>query len=105
MNPIVDRWFAIGTCSLGDFALVMRKFEVDAAAVDIKCIAEILCAHHRTFDMPPRKSVAPRRGPAHDVRGRRFFPQGEIDLFSFLVLAIQFPSTLHELVNLSAGEN
>src|SRR2546425_215695 len=44
-------------------ALVVRKFEIDTAAVDVEGRSEILVRHRVALDMPPRPSVAPRTRP------------------------------------------
>ena len=37
---------------LGDLVLMMRKHEIDAAAMDVEGLAEVLPGHGRAFDMP-----------------------------------------------------
>ena len=58
---------AVGAARLRDLVLMMRKDEVDAAAMDVEGLAEMRRRHGRAFDMP---AGAPRRrdaaGDGHD---------------------------------------
>src|SRR5438445_10660352 len=62
---------------LGDFAVVMRKDQVGAAAVHIDLLAEVFERHRRAFDVPAGAPVAPGAGPAGFGGGARL-PQDEI---------------------------
>ncbi len=63
-----------GRGALGYLALVVREYEVHAAAVYVEAVAEIFTAHGRTLQMPGGKTVAPGRRPSHDMFGRSLFP-------------------------------
>ena len=53
MHPELRHDFGVkGAARLGDFVFVVRKDEVDAAAVDVEGLAEMLPAHRRAFDVP-----------------------------------------------------
>ena len=41
-----------GAARLRDLVLVMREHEIDAAAVDVEGLAEMLPRHRRAFDVP-----------------------------------------------------
>src|SRR5437667_12562602 len=56
---------------LGDFAVVMRKDQVGAAAVHIDLLAEVFERHRRAFDVPAGAPVAPGAGPAGFGGGAR----------------------------------
>src|SRR6516165_11235722 len=59
---------------------MMRKYEIDAAAVDVECFAEVLPRHCRAFDMPTRPAWrldAGRRRPRR-FAGLRGLPQHKI---------------------------
>src|SRR5262249_30647455 len=45
-------------CAAGlrDLVLVMRKHEIDTAAMDVELFAEMLPGHRRAFDVPARSS-------------------------------------------------
>ena len=62
---------------LGQLVLVMRELQVQAAAVDVERLAEVLHAHGRALDMPPRTPRSPRRLPGRLARLRPL-PQREI---------------------------
>ena len=67
----------MGASTLRQFILVMRKDQVEPAAVNVDRLAQMRADHRRTFDMPPRPPATPRRIPAdHAIRAR--FPQHEI---------------------------
>ena len=56
-----------GATRLRDLVLVMRKHQIDAAAVDVEGLAETLPGHGRAFDVPARPARRPdagRRRPA-----------------------------------------
>src|SRR4029078_268329 len=67
MQPIVGHDRCVeGAARLGDLVLMMRKDEVDAAAMDVESLAEMLPRHGRAFDVPawtPRRGDAGWRGP------------------------------------------
>ena len=74
---IGERMAVMGAFALGDFILVMGKLQVDAAAMDIEGLAQILPGHGAAFDMPTGAAAAPGRVPAR--RGRvRWLPQHEV---------------------------
>ena len=54
-----------GAARLGDLVLMVGKYEIDAAAVNVERLAEMLPRHRGAFDMPA--------GPAgrSDAAGRR----------------------------------
>src|SRR5699024_4638942 len=69
-----------GRVGLGDLVLVVREAQVDAAAVDVEGLAEVLARHRRAFQMPSGPATAPGGVPAGagriGVLGR--LPQREI---------------------------
>ena len=86
--------------TLSNFALVVRKHQVHAAAVYVELLAEVFGAHGRTFHVPTGETFAPRTRPVHDVLGRGFFPQRKIDAASFLRLTIEFTCCFEQLVDI-----
>ncbi|TMK01770.1 MAG: hypothetical protein E6G74_09615, partial [Alphaproteobacteria bacterium] len=69
-----------GTARLRDLVLVVREDEIDAAAVDIESLAQVIPRHGRTLDVPagpPGRRDCARRGPRRLARLRRF-PQHKI---------------------------
>jgi len=62
---------AVRAARLGDFILMVREYEIDPAAMNIKGLTQMLRRHGRTFDMPARPS---RLGdPARAVPARLVF--------------------------------
>ena len=59
VHPVTDRRVTVRALGLRDLVLVVRKDVVDATGVQIEALAEVLRAHRRTFDVPPRKAAAP----------------------------------------------
>ena len=55
---------AEGRAALREFILVMRKYEVDAAPMNIEDLAKILRAHRRALDVPAGPPAPPRALPA-----------------------------------------
>ncbi len=74
-----------GGLGLRDLGLVVRELQVQAAAVNVEALAQVLQAHGRAFDVPPRKAHAPRGLPAHDVPGLGVLPQREVTRVAFLL--------------------
>ena len=78
MQPVAgERLAAMRRDALRDFVLVVRKDEVEAAAMDVEGLAEMRLAHRRALDMPARPAAAPRARPAGQRLGRGL-PQHEI---------------------------
>ena len=63
--------------ALHDLVLMVRKNEIEAAAVDVEALAQIGLAHGRALDVPAGPAAAPGALPARQIRGRRL-PQYEI---------------------------
>src|SRR5690348_15673448 len=54
MHPVVRHNIGVEcTTRLRDFVLVMRKYKIDAAAMNIEGLAQMLPRHCGTFDVPP----------------------------------------------------
>src|SRR5690242_7189588 len=53
VHPVICHdWRMEGAARLRDLVFMMRKHEIDAAAVNVECFAEVFPRHRRTFDMP-----------------------------------------------------
>ena len=60
---------------------MVRKHQVDAAAVDVERVTQVALAHGRTFDVPARPAAPERRVPCGAellVPGLRFLPQRKV---------------------------
>src|SRR5512147_495972 len=81
MQPVIRHHRRVeGTTRLRDLVLMVREDEVDAAAMDVEGLAEMLPRHGRAFDMPagtPRCRDAGRRRPRRLAWLRRL-PQNEV---------------------------
>ena len=74
-----------GAAALRNLVLVMRKHQINPAAMNIECLAQISMAHRRAFNMPARAAInrnrftrlAERRRPSR-LRSGGFLPQHEI---------------------------
>src|SRR4051812_1921285 len=89
MHPVFNRIFPRCTFRLSDLAFVMWELEIHSSTVYVERLTKIFCTHHRTFNMPSRKSISPRRWPSHDVRRGGFLPKCKVDLISLLILAVK----------------
>src|ERR1019366_251028 len=72
VHPVIRHHARLkGAARLRDLVLVMRKNEINAAAVDVEGLAEMLPGHGLALDVPPRPARrldASRRRPACLVR-------------------------------------
>ena len=59
VHPVTNRCVTVGAFGLRDLVLVVRKYVVDPAGVQIEPLAEVSRAHRRTLDVPPRKPRPP----------------------------------------------
>ena len=84
MHPVFDEWDAGEGFRLGQFVLVMRKLQIEAAAVDVERLAQQLHAHRGAFDVPARTSLAPGAVPERLARLGPL-PQGEVAGIALLV--------------------
>src|SRR5579872_2951811 len=84
VHPIArKRRAAVGAAALRDLILVVRKDEVESAAMDVDRLAKMIVDHRRTFDMPSGPAPAPGRIPA-DHPFRAWLPQDEIGRIAFV---------------------
>ena len=67
-----------GAAGLRDLVLVMRKFQIHAAAVDVEVVAEHCGRHRRAFDVPARTPRSPGRIPGR-LAGLGALPEHEIE--------------------------
>ncbi len=74
----------IGAAALRDLVFVVRKLQIQPAAVNVEALAQQVQRHGGTLDMPAGPAIAPRRFPAGLVAARRF-PQHKIHRIVFVV--------------------
>src|SRR5690606_31349312 len=86
VHPVAGKGLAGARFRLSQFVLMMRKHQVEAAAVDIERLTEVLHAHGGTFNMPagpPRSpGTVPRRLPL-----ARAFPECEVGRVAFAIVS------------------
>ena len=102
VHPVVNGIVTTGSHRLSYFALVVREHKVHAAAVDIKFLAEVFCAHGRALQVPTRESVAPRRRPTHNVFGSSLFPEREVGGIALFALTVELASGAEEFFHITA---
>src|SRR6185436_10829654 len=78
VHPISRQRLApMRAAALGDLILMVRENEVEAAAVDVDRLAQMLADHRRTFDVPAGPAAAPWAVPA-DHALVAWLPQHEV---------------------------
>src|SRR6185437_16552205 len=78
VHPVVrHRARAMRAARLRDFVLMVRKDQIDAAAMNVEDIAEIGGRHRGALDVPARTAPAPWTVPA-GLAGRRLLPKDKI---------------------------
>ena len=77
---------------------MVGEHQIHATSVDIKLLTQILTSHSRTLTVPTRESVAPRRGPAHDMLRLSLLPQGEVGLILLLSDTSQFTALVLDVL-------
>src|ERR1017187_4155696 len=97
MEPIAHEWLSSCRLGLRDFVLMMRKHQIDAPAVDVERVAEILHGHCGALDMPAWASGSDRRFPKM-FAGLGRLPQCEV-AHIVLIVAIY----VHASTGLHAG--
>ena len=83
VHPVVDGFVSKPALRLRDFVFVVDGDVVNAARMDVKCVAEVLAAHCRALDVPARETHSPRTVPLLQVVGRSLFPQRKVDWMTF----------------------
>ena len=101
VHPVLRRIVSQRGGRLRDLALVVREHQIHAAAVDVEPFAQILGAHGRALHVPAGEPVAPRRRPAHNVFGRRLFPQREVAAVAFVALPVQRARVGHDVFQIA----
>jgi hypothetical protein len=84
MHPVIDEMLAGSRLRLRDLVFMVRKFQIEATAVDIEVVAQTVSRHRRAFDVPPRPACPPGRWPARFISARGL-PQGKVGRIAFLL--------------------
>src|SRR5579864_4574916 len=71
VQPVVrHRRAIVRTLALGDLVLVVRKDEIEPAAMDVEALAQIAFAHGGALDVPAGAAAPPGTLPARNIRRR-----------------------------------
>ena len=105
MHPIFDHVMPHSCHALGNLTLMVWKYKVHTASMDIKLLAKVLAAHCSTLTVPTWETVAPGRWPAHDMLGLCTLPQCEIRRITFLLLTVEFTRSVEHIIKITAGQD
>ena len=102
VHPDLGEAVARGRAGLGDLVLVVRKLQVEAAAVDVEMRAEERHRHGGALDVPARSPLAPWRVPGR-LAGLGVLPQHEIEWIALGLVDLD-PGTGAQIRQPLAGE-
>ena len=105
VHPIVHHGMSLRGLRLCDFTLMVWEHQVHTSTVNVKFFAKIFAPHGCALAVPARKSVAPWRGPTHDMSWAGFLPKCEIHLVAFFAHTIEFAASIADFLEVAAGEN
>jgi hypothetical protein len=103
VQPVAGEALAGRRPGLGDFAFVVGELILQAAAVDVEFLAEVLHRHRRAFDVPSGVALAPRAAPPLDVGRVGVLPQREVARVA-LVAAHRDPRAFDRVVRVAARQ-
>ena len=85
VQPDVNKLLPSQALTLSNLVGVMHRNMIDATSVNVNCIAQRFPGNGRTFEVPARKTDAPRAVPFHVALGvcRRKLPDGEVGDVAF----------------------
>ena len=104
VHPVAHRIFTQCSTGLRNFAFMVWKHQVHPTAVDVELFAQVFSTHGRAFHMPTRETFAPGSFPAHDMFGRRLFPQRKIHTAAFFALSVEFAGSFEHLFHIASRE-
>ena len=102
MQPVVDKFAAVGSLRLGNLVFMVGKLQVLPTAVDVDGLAQVAVGHGGTLDVPARPALSPGRVPIGLPRFRRL-PEGEVQRVLLHIVHINAGPRL-ELLNGLVGE-
>ena len=105
VHPILYHGMSLACHSLCDFALMVGEHKVHAASVDVELLAEVLASHGRTLAVPSGESLAPWRGPAHDVLGLCLLPERKVHLVLLLAHTVEFAAGIVDILKVASGKD
>ena len=77
MQPVVDKFAAVGGLRLGNLVFMVGKLQVLPAAVDVDGLAQVAVGHGGAFDVPAG-TAGPPGGIPSGFAGLSGLPQGEV---------------------------
>ncbi len=93
----------VANAALGYFAFVVGKKKIHAAAMDVKLLTQVFGAHGRAFNMPARKTFAPRTCPTLNMFGWCLFPERKILRVPFFLLPVKLTGVFKKLIHHSSA--
>ena len=105
MHPVTGELFSVGRFTLRNLILMMWKYQIFTAGMDINLLSQIFFRHHRTLNMPARTSLAPGRYPERLSLLLRL-PEHKIKSILFLVLTCHQERTFTgtQVIKILVGE-
>ena len=104
VHPIFNHRLTHSCHTLRYLTLVMGEHKVHTATVDIELLAQVFAAHSGALAVPTGETVAPGRGPTHNMFGLRTFPQSKIGGIAFLALAVELACGIEYLIEVTARQ-
>ncbi len=104
VHPIADEWrLARIRFRLRNFVFVVRKHQIQAAAVEVDVISQVFEGHGRALDVPSRAALPPGALPRRLARFGRF-PQGEVHRIAFAFIGFE-TGARHQLVETLSAQS
>ena len=73
--------------------------------MDVEFFTEIFASHGCALAVPPWETIAPRRGPTHNVRRTGFFPKSKVHLMTLFAHAIEFSTRIADFFEIASRKN
>ena len=108
VHPVIGEGAAACGLGLGALVLMMREYQIGAAAVDVEGQTQVLARHGRALDVPTGTALAPRAFP-RGFAGLGGLPQREVEMvalaiFQALAVGAQLAMASFHLVDVATGQ-
>ena len=91
--------------TLCNLTLVVGEYKVHTSAVNVELLAKVFASHGCTLAVPSGESVAPGRGPAHNMLGLSTFPKGKVGGVAFLALSVKLACGVEHILEVASRKN